>query len=66
MIVELKDERIFAGMSDKYSFPVYDLTPTDEAEGIGCYIYMLKRFLIGKGLIVDAKVDVSQRGGENE
>lgn len=29
----------------KYKFPVYDLTPTDEAEGIGCYTYMLNEVL---------------------
>ena len=32
-------------MNDSYTFPVYDLTPTDEAEGIGCYTYMLNEGL---------------------
>ena len=32
-------------MSEKYTFPVYDLTPTDEAEGVECYTYMLNEVL---------------------
>ena len=32
-------------MNKKYSFPVYDLTPTDEAEGVECYTYMLDKAL---------------------
>ena len=32
-------------MSKKYAFPVYDLTPTDEAEGVECYTYMLNQAL---------------------
>ncbi len=32
-------------MSEKYTFPVYDLTPTDEAEGVECYTYMLDEAL---------------------
>lgn len=32
-------------MNENFSFPVYDLTPTDEAEGIGCYAYMLNEVL---------------------
>ena len=32
-------------MNENYTFPVYDLTPTDEAEGIGCYTYMLNEVL---------------------
>lgn len=31
--------------SEKYKFPVYDLTPTDEAEGVECYTYMLSEVL---------------------
>ena len=31
--------------SEKYKFPVYDLTPTDEAEGVECYTYMLNEAL---------------------
>lgn len=31
--------------SGKYKFPVYDLTPTDEAEGVECYTYMLSEVL---------------------
>ena len=31
--------------SEKYKFPVYDLTPTDEAEGVECYTYMLDKAL---------------------
>lgn len=31
--------------SEKYKFPVYDLTPTDEAEGVECYTYMLNEVL---------------------
>jgi len=36
-----------AGKADKgkYTFPVYDLTPTDEAEGVECYTYMLNEAL---------------------
>ena len=32
-------------MNNMYSFPVYDLTPTDEAEGVECYTYMLNEAL---------------------
>lgn len=32
-------------MNKKPSFPVYDLTPTDEAEGVECYTYMLNEAL---------------------
>ena len=32
-------------MSKKYAFPVYDLTPTDDAEGVECYTYMLNEVL---------------------
>lgn len=32
-------------MNEKYTFPVYDLTPTDEAEGVECYTYMLNQAL---------------------
>lgn len=32
-------------MNTKYSFPVYDLTPTDVAEGVECYTYMLNEAL---------------------
>ena len=32
-------------MNKKYSFPVYDLTPTDKAEGVECYTYMLDEVL---------------------
>lgn len=32
-------------MNKKYSFPVYDLTPTDEAAGVECYTYMLNEAL---------------------
>ena len=32
-------------MNKNYSFPVYDLTPTDEAEGVECYTYMLNEAL---------------------
>ena len=32
-------------MNKKYSFPVYDLTPTDDAEGVECYTYMLNEAL---------------------
>ncbi|MBQ3343475.1 MAG: hypothetical protein IJG84_16360 [Kiritimatiellae bacterium] len=32
-------------MNEKPSFPVYDLTATDEAEGVECYAYMLNEVL---------------------
>ena len=32
-------------MNTKYTFPVYDLAPTDAAEGIECYTYMLDEAL---------------------
>lgn len=37
--------KVEKGVNKKPSFPVYDLTPTDEAEGVECYTYMLNEAL---------------------
>lgn len=38
-------ERNDVRMNEKPSFPIYDLTATDEAEGVECYAYMLNEVL---------------------
>lgn len=43
--VTSKSKEAGEGINKKYSFPVYDLTPTDEAEGVECYTYMLNEAL---------------------
>ena len=43
--VTSKSKEAGEGINKKYSFPVYDLTPTDKAEGVECYTYMLDEAL---------------------